>query len=179
MNLWALLSLIPGVFHIFLGFYVLYREPKRKVNLAFFLYALSLSIWCISEFFHRSSENLDIVFLWTRVGGFGWCLMPSFWAYFILVFTRQDKLLKNKFTIIGLFSFPLLILYLFLTTDLIYSREPLKVFFGYTVLPGKLIWVYTIYYISIYILGIRVLMNFLRKGTSLEKKQFQTNTYWV
>lgn len=171
MNLWTLLSLIPGVIHFSLGLYVLLREPKRKVNLAFFLYALSLSIWCISEFFHRSANSFNIVFLWTRIGGLGWCFMPSFWAYFILIFTRQDKLLKNKLTYIGLFLLPVVTLYLFITTDLIYSREPRKVFFGYTVLPGKLIWIYTFYYILIYVLGISILIKFLNRGTTLEKKQ--------
>ncbi len=171
MNLWTLLSLIPGVFHFLLGVYVLYREPKRKVNLAFFLYALSLSIWCISEFLHRSANNSYVVFLWTRIGGLGWCFMPSLWAYFVLAFTNQDRLLKNKLILPGLFLPPLVVLYLFITTDLIYSREPEKVFFGYTVLPGKLIWVYTIFYILIYALGISSLIKFFKRGTTLEKKQ--------
>lgn len=171
MNFWTLFSLIPGISHLLLGIFVFYKKPIKKLNISFAIYAFSLAIWCISEFFHRSANNAEIAFIWTRIGGLGWCFMSSFWLYFLLVFTRQTNLLRNVLTYIGLYLPSAIILFLFWTTDLIYKQEPTEVFFGYTVLPGKLIWIYTLYYILLYVFGMYFLINIIRNGTTVEKKQ--------
>ncbi len=75
------------------------------------------------------------------------------------------------FTYLGLYGPPSVILLLFLTTNLIYEQEPVKMYFGYTVLPGRFVWTYISYSLLLYILVIYFLVGIIRKSTILEKKQ--------
>ncbi len=171
MNHWALFSLIPGLSHLLLGSYVLYRGPKRQLNITFALFAFSLAIWSCSEFMHRLDISPENAYLCIRLGGFGWCYMASFCAHFVLVFARRERILKSKLLYIVLYGPPSVILCLFLGTNLIYKQEPVRMFFGYTSLPGKLIWLYTVDYMALYTLAIYLFSRVIKTGITLEKKQ--------
>ena len=171
MNFWAMLSLIPGVSHFFLGIYVLHRDRRELQNLVFAAFAFSLAIWCILEAGHRFTNNPNLAHLYIRVSGVGWCYMTSFWVHFLLIFARRKKYLKSKFTYIILYGPSSAILSLFLTTDLIYKQEPVRMYFGYTALPGELIWIYTLDYMLLYLFGVYILVGVVRKGIALERKQ--------
>ncbi len=171
MNYWAIISLISSVPNFLLGFYVLYKDHKRNLNVTFALFAFSVAIWCFSEFGHRIAIEADEANLWIRFGGFGWCFMVSFWIHFVLIFAKKEKWLKKKVSYIFVYAPSIIILYMFLTTDLIYEQEAVKKSFGYTAMPGKLMWVYTSYYMLMFILMIYLLLEVVRKGTLLEKRQ--------
>lgn len=174
MNVWSLFSLIPGLAHLFLGMYALLRSPGRKINQTFALYSFALFLWCISEFFHRSASNERSAFIWTRIGGPGWCFMPSLSLYFMLAFSEKLDRSPKKIAYPLLFLPPSIILLLFLTTDIIYSMEPVKVFFGYTLLPGRYLWLYTLYYSFAYLAALLLLVSVISNGTSLQKRQATT-----
>ena len=53
MNIWIALSFIPVIIHVLLGTYVLAKRKQNPLNSLFFLYLLSLIIWCGSEAVHR------------------------------------------------------------------------------------------------------------------------------
>jgi len=171
MNVWAIVSLFAGLSHLSLGAYVLYKNHKRPIHLTFSLLAFSLTIWCLSEVVHRTVVSPEIAGFWIRLGGFGWCFMVSFCIHFVLVFTKRAKILKSVYTYLILYMPVAIILYLFLTTNLIYYQEPVKRYFGYTVLPGKLVWTYSLYYTLAYFFMMYLLVDFMRKGTALEKRQ--------
>ena len=171
MNYWAMFSFVAGILNLSLGIYVFFKGPRRPLNRIFTLFAFSLVIWCITEFGHRIVLDPEWAYLWIKIGGFGWCFMASLCAHFILVFARQEKILKNIFTYIGLYGPPSVILLLFLTTNLIYKQEPVKMYFGYTVLPGRFVWTYISYSLLLYIPVIYFLVEIIRKSTILEKKQ--------
>ncbi len=171
MTFWAMLSLIPGLSYFFLGLYVLHRDRRELRNLVFALFAFSLAIWCILEAGHRLADNPTVAYLYIRGGGVGWCYMTSFWVHFLLIFARREKYLKSKLAYVILYGPSSVILFLFLTTDLIYMQEPVRTNFGYTVLPGKLIWIYTLYYVLLYLFGGYILLEVARQGIALERKQ--------
>jgi len=171
MNVWAFISLFIGLFHLSLGVYVLYKNHKRPINVTFALLAFSLAIWCISEFGHRIADRPESAYIWVNVGGFGWCLMASFCTHFILVFSRQERILKSKLTYIALYLPSIVILYFFLITDLIYKHEPIKRSYGYTYLPGDFVWVFTLNYMLLYFFVIYLIVKVMRKGNALEKRQ--------
>jgi hypothetical protein len=171
MNIWAVFSLIPGLSALFLGIYVIHRDRRELQNMVFAMFAFSLAIWGILEAGHRLANNPTAANIYIRGSGVGWCYMASFWLHFLLIFARRNKLLKNKLTYIILYIPPSITLSLFLTTGLIYRQEPVKMYFGYTVLPGELLWIYTFYYISIYIFAGYILIEVVRKGIALERKQ--------
>lgn len=171
MNPWALFSLIPGLSHLLLGSYVLYKGPKRQLNITFALFAFSLAVWSLSEFIHRLDVSPERAYLWIRLGGFGWCFMASLCTHFVLVFARREKILKSRLAYIILYGPPSVILFLFLGTNLIYKQEPVEMYFGYTSAPGKLVWLYTLNYLCLYAFVIYLFLEVMRKGIKLEKKQ--------
>ena len=177
MNLWAFISLIAGLSHLSLGVYVLLRNYKRPLNAIFFIFALSLAIWGISEFAHRISDNPNIASIWIKISGLGWCFMVSFWVHFILIFAKKTEILKRKITYVGIYAPFAIIFYLFLNTDYIYKREPQEEFYGYTSLPGEYVWVYMVFYTILYLTIMYLLWGVMKKGTTLEKKQSKT-IFW-
>jgi hypothetical protein len=171
MNIWAFISLFAGLSHLSLGIYVLYKNHKRPINITFSLLALSLAIWSITEFGHRIATSPEIAGFFLKFSGFGWCFMVSFCLHSTLVFSKRSKLLKNALTYVIIYVPAAIILYLFLTTDLIYYQEPAKRYFGYTSLPGKFVWTYSLFYSLTYIFLMYLLIDVIRKGTPLEKRQ--------
>jgi hypothetical protein len=171
MNVWAFVSLFAGLSHLSLGIYVLYKNHKRPINIMFSLLALSLAIWSITEFGHRITTSPEIASFFLKFSGFGWCFMVSFCLHSTLVFAKRSKFLKNALTYVIIYVPVAIILYLFLTTDLIYYQEPAKRYFGYTSLPGKFVWIYSLFYSFAYIFLMYLLIDVIRKGTPLEKRQ--------
>lgn len=171
MNFWALLTLATGVFNLLLGVYILHKGPKRMLNRVFSLFAFSLAIWGISEVGHRVADSPAVAYLWIRGGGIGWCFMASLYSHFVFIFTKRDAFLKRKSTYVGLYLPPLIFLYLFLTTDLIYGQQVVKRSWGYTSLPGNIVWTFFLYYFLQYLLGIYFIADIKKKGSTLEEKQ--------
>jgi hypothetical protein len=171
VNIWAIQSLLSGVFNLIFGLYVLSKGVTRSLNRLFFLFAFSFAIWSLTEAGHRATLHPDIAYLWIRAGGVGWCFMLSFYLHFILVFARKERFLREAATYIFLYLPPILFLYLHLTTELIYKQEVVKMSWGYTSMPGDLVWTYVVYYFSEYLLAIYFLTQVIRGGGSLEKKQ--------
>ena len=171
MNPWALQSFVTGLFNLLLGLYVLLKGPKRTLNRVFSLFAFSLAIWGISEVGHRIADSPEVAYLWMRGGGIGWCFMASLYFHFILVFTKRETFLKRKSTYVLLYLPPLIFLYLFLTTDLIYGQQLVKRSWGYTSIPGNIAWTFFFYYFLQYLMGNYFIADIKKKGSTLEKKQ--------
>lgn len=171
MNPWALQSLATGLFNLILGIYILRKGPKRALNRVFSLFAFAFAIWGISEFGHRFVDSPEAAYIWMRGGGIGWCFMASLFLHFILIFTKRDAILGSKLTYVFLYLPPVVFLYLFLTTDLIYGQQLVKRSWGYTSIPGNIAWTFFLYYFVEYLLVIYFASDFEKKGSTLERKQ--------
>jgi len=141
------------------------------LNRVFSLFAFSLAIWGISEVGHRVADSPEVAYLWMRGGGIGWCFMTSLYFHFVLIFTKRETFLKRKSTYVFLYLPPLIFLYLFLTTDLIYEQQLVRRSWGYTSLPGNIAWTFFLYYFLLYLQGNYFIANIKKKGSILEKKQ--------
>jgi len=170
VNPWALQSFITALFNFLLGVYILLKGPKQTLNRVFSLFAFSLAIWGISEGGHRIADSPEAAYLWMRGGGIGWCFMASLYVHFILIFTKRETILKRTSTYAFLYLPPLIFLYLFLTTNLIYGQL-VKRSWGYTSLPGNIAWTFFLYYFLLYLLGNYFIADIKKKGSTLEKKQ--------
>lgn len=171
MNPWVFQSLVTGLFNLLLGVYIFLKGPTRSLNRVFSLFAFAFAIWGISEAGHRVSDSPEVAYLWMRWGGIGWCFMASFYLHFVLIFTRRGAILNNKLTYVFLYLPPLIFLYLFLTTNLIYEQQLVKRSWGYTSIPGSIAWTFFIYYFVQYLLVIYFLTDIEKKGSTLERKQ--------
>ena len=160
-----------AVFNVLLGGYIFLKGPKHTLNRIFSLFAFSLAIWGISEVGHRVAESPEVAYLWMRCGGIGWCFMTSLYFHFVLIFTKRKTLLKRKSTYVFLYLPPLIFLYLFLTTDLIYAQQLVKRSWGYTSLPGSIAWTFFLYYFLMYLQANYFIADLKKKGSTLEAKQ--------
>jgi len=97
--------------------------------------------------------------------------MTSLYFHFVLIFTKRDAWLNLKSTYVLLYLPPLIFLYLFLTTDLIYGQQLVKRSWGYTSLPGASAWTFFLYYFLLYLRGYFFIAELKKKGSTLEKKQ--------
>ncbi|MDD5530978.1 MAG: DUF835 domain-containing protein [bacterium] len=171
MNIWTLYSFFAGLINFILGVYVCRRNPGKTLNRFFALTAFSFALWGISEFGQRISDTPEAAFGWIMAGGPGWCFMMSFYLHFAIIFARKENYLKNIFGYLFLYLPPILFLYFFWTTNLIYKHEIIKMYYGYTCFPGKFAWAYSSYYTILYFFAISLFIYILRKGTSIEKRQ--------
>jgi hypothetical protein len=171
LNPWALQSFVAGFFNLLLGVYILLKGPKRTLNRVFSLFAFSLAIWGISEVGHRVVDSPEVAYLWMRGGGIGWCFMGSLFLHFVLIFTKREAILSKKSTYVFLYLPPLIFLYLFLTTNLIYGQQLVKRDWGYTSIPGNIAWTFFIYYVLQYFLVIYFVSDLEKRGSTLERKQ--------
>lgn len=163
--------MVAGFFNLLLGVYILLKGPKRILNRVFSLFAFSLAIWGISEVGHRVADSPDVAYVWMRGGGIGWCFMGSLFLHFVLIFTKREAILSRQSTYVFLYLPPLIFLYLFLTTNLIYGQQIVKRTWGYTSIPGKIAWTFFIYYALQYLLVIYFVSDLEKRGSTLEKKQ--------
>lgn len=177
MNPFAIGSLISGIVCLELGIFALYRNPKGAVHRIFFLFGLSLCVWSFSEFIYRTIPNRETARIWANVQAIGWCFMGPLFVHFMLIFSERTKVLKNK--LIYLIYLPAVIfLYLPYTTELIFSHEGIKMYWGYSFPPGDFAWIYMLYYLTCFLSGLYFDFRFWQR-TTLERKKKQAQIIFM
>ncbi len=143
----------------------------------FFLFEMSLAIWGFSEFGHRVTNDPQTAYLCLQISAIGWCFMNSICVHYILIFSRHEKLLNNKLIYIGIYLPPIIILYLFYNTELIFKHDLVKMYYGYNILPGNFIGIYTLYYLLLYFFVVYILSEIKKKGIVLER--YKINSIFI
>ena len=82
MNPSAILSLILLAVNAFLGVYVLYKNPRNRVNRVFSMLMLSISCWCFGEFMMRNTFNVNTGFFWAKATWAAVFFLPAFLLHF-------------------------------------------------------------------------------------------------
>ncbi|MFX1466592.1 MAG: PAS domain S-box protein [Promethearchaeota archaeon] len=128
MNEFALFSLLSAVVSIFLGSFVFSKNSNNWINRLFMIFCLSQAYWAITEFGYRSATEFHIAAIWLKMNSL-WPLTIVFLLHFVLVFTEQINLLRNKLTYLLMYAPALIIVYLDLT---VFSGEPMLTYWGWT-----------------------------------------------
>ncbi len=128
MNEFALFSLLSAVVSIFLGSFVFSKDSQNWINRLFMIFCLSQAYWAVTEFGYRSATDFHIAAFWLKMNSL-WPLTIVFLLHFVLVFTEQVKLLRNKLTYPLMYAPALIIVYLDLT---VFSGEPIWQYWGWT-----------------------------------------------
>ncbi|EKD90212.1 MAG: hypothetical protein ACD_31C00097G0001, partial [uncultured bacterium] len=151
-----------------LGFSVLIRNPKRKINRLFFLLTLSIGFLILFAFLSEVPRDLSISLILTRI-----CLafLPLFGVFlflFSIVFPEEDKVpkfIKNTFVILATILF-------FLTafTNLIIKNvEPVS--WGFNVVYSNLFYLSLTFWLITTGLGCFYFLRHYRKITQIQKTQ--------
>jgi hypothetical protein len=128
MNVFASSSLLASVMAIFLGNFVLYRNPRNALNRVFFLFCLLAGSSSFTEFGYRQAESFATAYFWLRAG-FVWIFLMPLELHFVLLFTEK-KVLESKLAYFLLYG-PALVLSLLHLFNLL-EIEPVKVYWGWT-----------------------------------------------
>ena len=106
----SIISFYSGILILGAGFFVFFKDFKRKLHLIFLLYCLSISIWLLSTSQMLKSDSEEVIIFWDRLIYSGVVFIPIFVYHFGVIFCNKEKEIKN-FIYLGYFlSFIFLIL---------------------------------------------------------------------
>jgi diguanylate cyclase (GGDEF)-like protein/PAS domain S-box-containing protein len=92
MNPYALLPLCGFFANAIMGTIVLARNPRSSANRLYALLGIATAYWSIVKFARWMVDDLQAAQFLFAVSAPGWCLLPSVYLHFAIVFTRGPKL---------------------------------------------------------------------------------------
>ncbi len=109
MNSFLVAIVLSFAFYLFFGVYVLYLNPKARVNQLFFALSLSLSVRAFSSAFFVSAPDVESALFWQEISVASWSATFAFFLHFSLELTR-NKWVLNKWWTYPLIYLPMIIL---------------------------------------------------------------------
>ena len=166
MNIFSLSSLLTGIISLVLGSFVYLKNPKRGVNITWFLMCLSAGIWSLGVGIAFLLYDKNAVIFWHRIHDMSAIFIPVFFVHFVhnLLELRDKRRNILKF----LYSFAIILASFGFSKYFIKDVVPKLVFRFYPV-PGPLYVVFFIFFIICVIYGeFLIISNF--KSLSKSKK---------
>jgi signal transduction histidine kinase len=121
MNFYAISALINLFTSIILGGFTFLKNPKRAINISFFLLTIAISIWSVAYFFWQISATYNTALLWTRILSIGSTLIPLFYLQWILLVLG---LLKDKKRLVLLiFGYLITAVFLYFSFSNLFVKE--------------------------------------------------------
>lgn len=128
--LFSFLSTAAAAFAVFVGFWVLLKNSKPRLNQIFLLICLSAAYWAYSEAQLRQTGSYESAVFWLKFGSF-WPIPIAFLLHFVLVFTEERRLLRNPLTYLLMYVPVVTMSIIDLTTDKV-SGYPVQRYWGWT-----------------------------------------------
>jgi PAS domain S-box-containing protein len=109
MSALAYAEIVSVLVFIHLGVYALAKSPRSSTNRFFAAFCFCLGLWSLADIFtHSPSVPLHLVQRVAEVTAIAWCSFASLFVCFIVLFTRNGKLLESKPFVGCLVALPLL-----------------------------------------------------------------------
>ncbi len=169
-NFLAISALINLLTAIFFGLFVLFKNYKRKVNIVFSLFSLSLAIWSFGYFLWQISDNYNDALFWCRFLMFGASFISVTYLHFTLVILDKEK--KRKLFIFFSYLFFSICAIFNLTPLMIENVKPLMSF-KFWPIAGPLFGYYLFIWIAYAFYAIILLFGAYRRSSSLLKIQLK------
>ncbi len=170
MPISTLASITTFIVSIFLGLFIIYRDPKKLTNVTFGAFTICVAFWVITNFFTDIAKTTDVATFWARMTLAAPALMPFLLLMFSKVFPRQEATLNKGFWFLLLT--PGLIT-LVLTPTVLNIEKVSFTATGQELVVGPLYTPFFIYF-AIYLIGTFInLFKKFKRSTSLEKLQIQ------
>ena len=173
MNAFALLSLLSCVVVFLLGSFIFLRDTRKPLNRIFMALCMSLAFWSLTEFGYRQAGNLETADFWLKLNGLIY-VVPPLLLHFVLIFTEESKLFRNKLTYLFMYAPALMFILLSLTTNMM-GGGPTREYWGwtYTIPENSLVfnmsylWAYGLGVLSVYL----CLLYYLKQSDRNKKQQ--------
>ncbi len=95
-----LLCYFASVFYILLIVFLLYKNPRSRLNRFCALAILPFTIWSTAFIFFNSAVSPDEAISWLNIASIGWCSFPSFVLFFYMEFTGYYRVVRNPLMMI-------------------------------------------------------------------------------
>ena len=107
MDLFSIGYLITFLVLLFVGSIVLSRDIKQALNRVFFFYCLASAVVAFSELHLLQALEENSAFFWLHYSSL-WPFIFSFQMHFLLIYTKNDRLLRSVFTYVVIYLLPLI-----------------------------------------------------------------------
>ncbi len=104
MSFYAISALVNALTSLIIGFLVLSRDKRDKINITFALFALAITIWSIGYFFWQIAIDEVGAIMWIRIFMVGAIFIPVFYFQFTLSFLRITVAYKWSLVIAYIFA---------------------------------------------------------------------------
>jgi signal transduction histidine kinase len=95
MNLLSLASYTGFLVSMVAGIDGLRRNSKTMKGVLFFLFSLSVGIWCLGYAFLYAADNETFAWFWYRLTAPIWCFLPALVFHFVMILTEVKGLRKS------------------------------------------------------------------------------------
>ncbi len=171
----SLMFLVSTAIILLYGLVVMSLNTKSILHIIFFIICLSLALWSFTMAISNTAQDYETCLLWRRIGAFGWGTFFSFFLHFCLILTKKDELLKKKWVYLLLY-FPVVIN---VSVFGLYSKQGeetynlVKTQTGWVNVSYNTLWdwLYTIYYISFCLAGIKLLLSWAKQIKEKDRKK--------
>lgn len=147
----------------FYGLYIYSYNSKSVMHRVFLLSCFSLCLWNFSFSVANTAISYNTAEVWRRVASFGWGSFFSFMLHFILLYTKQRKILSKKITYLVLYLPVAFNCYIFgintKTAEMVYDLICTDV--GWINVSELTVydWIYNFYYAGFTIIGLILLIR--------------------
>ena len=164
MDILVLVYFLTSVACLWFVIYVLLADRQARLNQVAAALLGCLWLWNFSDIFWQSTTDPVQAMFWQNVSSIGWISYTSFAFWFVLIFIKQDRLLKNKLFVPAIFLIPALLIYKQWTGQLItgFVRQP----YGWGNIWAGSFWSYLHfgYYLGLTLLCLILLGSYWRKA---------------
>jgi signal transduction histidine kinase len=164
----AIVVVLTCIANIFLGLFVLLRNPKVKIGQSFFAMAVFISLWAVANYYADNAKSLDLNILFNRLAYLFAFLAIVMSAIFTHYFLGGNKK-YSKSLIFGL-SFGLVLIAVLSLTDLV-AGEVTQINGVNHFENGPLIILYLGVLLIILAFLVRNLYTSIKEGSPLQKSQ--------
>jgi len=173
-NSYSIILIICGLITLYMCIRI-FRRYEVVVRWFGFM-MLGIAIWALSYGLELSSTSLEQMLFWINVEYLGISFLPVFWLFFLLKFTGNDKWLNPKY----LYSFlivPFITLLMVWTNKYHYfyyrsvSLDNSGDFPLLSLVTGPWYTIHTIYFYTLLVWGVVLLINKYRKADQVFRKQ--------
>jgi PAS domain S-box-containing protein len=133
MSVFALSSLVASLATIFLGAFVLFKEPRGPLHRVFFLFCLAVAYVGFAEYELRTAETAAEAFRWVKASC-AWPLAPAAFFHFAFLYTRRTARRRNGWAVPLVYGVALAASVLFGATDAVVNGAH-REYWGWTATP--------------------------------------------
>jgi PAS domain S-box-containing protein len=172
LNIFALVSLLASFIDIMLANFIYYTNPKNSLNRVIAVLTIFVGFLAFVEFTYRQAGTLETAYFWLKVSLL-WPIVPALMINVALIFGAKFKFLKKRMTYVLIYLPALLIIFLSLTTDMMFGAPVLEYYgWTYTISAGFLFGILGLWSILAGLVSALIFFSYyIGSEDPLEKKQ--------